>query len=212
MSISLVLADDHPLVLSGLQSLLAREPDLRVLACCADGRSALRAVEMHRPDILVLDVRMPRLDGLAMLQEVRSRDLPTRVILLAAELRAAQVAEATRLGVRGLLLKDAALNTLVQCIRTVHAGGQWPPHRSMASALDEWLRQSRDESDPAARLTARELQVVRCVARGLRNREIAVELAINEGTVKIHLHNACRKLNVEGRLALSVYALDRGLA
>jgi DNA-binding NarL/FixJ family response regulator len=212
LPITLVLADDHPLVLSGLRSLLAREPDIQVLACCADGLEALQAVERHRPDILVLDVRMPRMDGLAMLQEVRSRGLRTRVILLAAELRSAQIAEATRLGVRGLLLKDAALDTLVQCIRTVNEGGQWPQRRSMADALEHFLKQSRGEHDPAASLTARELEVVRCVARGLRNREIARELAINEGTVKIHLHNACRKLKVEGRLALSVYARDQGIA
>jgi len=212
LSISLVLADDHPLVLSGLQSLLAREPDMNVVACCADGIAALQAVEQHRPDIVVLDRRMPQLDGLAMLRELGSRGLRTRTILLAAELRAAQVAEATRLGVRGLLLKDMALATLVQCIRTVHEGGQWPEHRSMTSVMAQWLRQSRGGHDPAASLTARELQVVCCVARGLRNREIAAELAINEGTVKIHLHNACRKLNVEGRLALGIYARDKGIA
>jgi DNA-binding NarL/FixJ family response regulator len=212
VSISLVLADDHPLVLDGLRSLLAREPDMAVLACCADGLAALQAVEQHRPDILVLDLRMPRLDGLGMLQELGGRGLRTRVILLAAELRAAQVAEANRLGVRGLLLKDVALATLVQCIRTVQEGGRWPEQRSMGSVMAQWLKQSRGENDPAASLTARELQVVRCVARGLRNREIAAELAINEGTVKIHLHNACRKLDVDGRLALSVYARDNGLA
>jgi len=105
-----------------------------------------------------------------------------------------------------------ALDTLVQCIHTVNEGGQWPPQHSMADALEQFTRQMRGESDPAAALTSRELQVVRCVARGLRNREIAGELAINEGTVKIHLHNACRKLNVEGRLALSVYARDKGIA
>jgi DNA-binding NarL/FixJ family response regulator len=212
LPISLVLADDHPLVLGGLQSLLAREADMRVLDCCADGLAALHAVERHRPDILVLDVRMPRLDGMAMLQELRRRDLRTRVILLAAELRAAQVTEAAQLGVRGLLLKDMALSTLVQCIRTVYEGGQWPPHRSLASATEQWRRQSRGADDPAALLTARELQVVRCVARGLRNRQIASELAINEGTVKIHLHNASRKLKVDGRLALGIYARDAGIA
>ena len=212
MSITLVLADDHPLVLSGLSSLLAGESDIEVLACCADGLATLQAVEEYRPDILVLDVRMPRLDGWAVLQALRDRGLRTRTILLAAELRPTQVAEATKLGVRGLLLKGMALDTLVQCIRTVNEGGQWPRQRSMAEALEQFVKQSRGERDPAASLTSRELQVVRCVARGLRNREIASELAINEGTVKIHLHNACRKLNVEGRLALSVYARDKGIA
>ena len=212
MSISLVLADDHPLVLGGLQSLLAGEPDMEVLACCADGPAALQAVQTHRPDILVLDIRMPRLDGMAVLQELRDRGLRTRPILLAAELRSAQVAEATRLGVRGVVLKEMALDTLVQCIRTVNEGGQWPQRRTLAEAVEDFVKQTRGARDPAALLTARELQVVRCVARGLRNREIAHELAINEGTVKIHLHNACRKLKVAGRLALSVYARDHGIA
>lgn len=211
MAISLVLADDHPLVLGGLQSLLARERDIEVLACCADGLSALQAVEKHRPDILVLDVRMPRMDGLAVLQTLKSRGLQTRVILLAAELRAVQIAEATRLGVRGVLLKDMAPSTLVQCIRAVHEGRQWPEHGSMAGAMEQLLKRRQGEDDRARLLTARELDVVRGVARGLRNREIASELAINEGTVKIHLHNAYRKLNVESRLALSVYARDKGI-
>jgi DNA-binding NarL/FixJ family response regulator len=211
-AISLVLADDHPLVLGGLRSLLAGERDIDVLACCTHGVAALQAVETHRPQILVLDVKMPRMDGLAVLQALDRRGLQTRVILLAAEVRAAQVDEATRLGVRGVLLKDMALSTLVQCIRTVHAGGRWPGHGAMASGLRRQHAHDPRMRELARLLTARELQVVRCVARGLRNREIAGELAINEGTVKIHLHSAYRKLNVDGRLALSVYARDKGLA
>lgn len=212
MAISLVLADDHPLVLGGLQSLLARERDMQVLACCADGLATLEAVEKHRPDILLLDVRMPRMDGLEVLQALLTGGLSARVILLAAEMRAPQMEEAVRLGVRGVLLKDMAPSTLVQCIRTVHEGGQWPEHGSIARALKALLKRSQGEPDLAGQLTARELEVVRGVARGLRNRQIASELAINEGTVKIHLHNACRKLHVAGRLALSVYARDKGIA
>jgi two-component system NarL family response regulator/two-component system nitrate/nitrite response regulator NarL len=210
LAITLVLADDHPLVLGGLQALLAGEPDLAVLACCADGREALQAVATHRPDILVLDARMPGLDGWAVLQELGRRGLRTRVILLAAELRPAQVAEARRLGARGLLLKDMALDALPRCIRAVNEGRPWP--EPAAAAMPPPAARPGLRSDPAATLTARELQVVRCVARGLRNREIAGELAIREGTVKIHLHHACRKLKVEGRLALSLYARDNGLA
>ncbi len=212
MAISLVLADDHRLVLGGLRSLLARERDMEVLACCADGLEAIEAVEKHRPDILVLDVRMPRMDGLAVVQALRRRGLQAPVILLAAELRAAQLDEAASLGVRGVLLKDMAPATLVQCIRTVYEGGQWPEHGSMAGTMKALLKRSHGEAGLAAQLTARELEVVRGVARGLRNRQIARELAINEGTVKIHLHNASRKLQVAGRLALSVYARDNGIA
>jgi two-component system NarL family response regulator/two-component system nitrate/nitrite response regulator NarL len=210
VAITLVLADDHPLVLGGLQALLAGEPDLAVLACCTGGREALQAVATHRPDILVLDARMPGLDGWAVLQELGLRGLATRAILLAAELRPAQVAEARRLGARGLLLKDVALDVLPRCIRAVNEGRPWP--EPAAAAVSRPAARPGYRSDAAATLTARELQVVRCVARGLRNREIAGELAIREGTVKIHLHHACRKLKVQGRLALSVYARDHGLA
>jgi len=212
VAISLVLADDHPLVLGGLRTLLCRERDLEVLACCADGLTTLQAVERHRPDILVLDVKMPRMDGLAALQALASRGLQTQVILLAAEVQGTQLAEAARLGVRGVMLKDMAPQKLIQCIRTVHAGGHWLEQPSMARVIERSLQRDQGGRRLAAALTARELDVVRCVARGLRNKEIASELAINHGTVKIHLHNAYRKLNVEGRLALSVYARDSGLA
>lgn len=212
MAISLVLADDHPLVLGGLRTSLARERDLEVLACCADGVTTLQAVERHRPDILVLDVKMPRMDGLAALQALASRALQTQVILLAAEVQGTQLAEAARRGVRGVVLKDMAPQQLIMCIRTVHAGGHWLEQPSMARVIERSLQRDRGRRRLAAALTARELDVVRRVARGLRNKEIASELAINQGTVKIHLHNAYRKLNVEGRLALSVYARDQGLA
>ena len=211
MTITLVLADDHPLVLGGLRFALAREPDMTVLACCADGPSTLHAVDTHRPDILLLDMRMPRMDGLEVMRALGGRGLPTRVILLAAELRPAQLDEAARLGVRGVLLKDTALTTLVQCIRAVHQGSRWPEHGSSAWSAERLLGRPAPGPGPAAPLTERELQVALRVARGLRNREIARELAIGEGTVKLHLHHAYRKLRVGGRLALSVYVRDNGI-
>lgn len=211
MTITLVLADDHPLVLGGLCFALAREPDMTVLACCADGPSTLHAVDAHRPDILLLDMRMPRMDGLEVLRALAGRGLPTRAILLAAELRPAQLDEATRLGVRGVLLKDAALTTLLQCVRAVHQGNRWPDRGSTAWSAQRLRKRPAPEADPLGPLTEREVQVALGVARGLRNREIARELAIHEGTVKLHLHNAYRKLRLGGRLALSVYVRDNGI-
>ncbi|MCU0765643.1 MAG: response regulator transcription factor [Burkholderiaceae bacterium] len=212
MTITLVLADDHPLVLNGLRSALAREPDMTVLACCTDGPSTLHAVDAHRPDILLLDVKMPRMDGLQVMRALAGRGLPTRVILLAAELRRAQLDEAERLGVRGVMLKDAALSTLLHCVRAVDRGSRWPEHGPTAWPAARPAARPAPGAGPAAPLTERELQVALHVARGLRNREIARELAIGEGTVKLHLHHAYRKLRVGGRLALSVYVRDNGLA
>ncbi len=211
MPASLVLADDHPIVLDGLERLFTGQPDLAVVARCVDGTEALRAVREHRPDVLVLDVRMPGLDGFAILRELQRDGLPTRVVLLSAELDEDQVLEAVRLGVRGVVLKEMAPRMLVECVRKVVAGEQWIERRSLGRALDRMLRREAGLREAAALLTAREIEIVRLVAEGLRNQAIAERLHISEGTVKVHLHNIYEKLGVESRVALTVYAREKGL-
>ncbi len=211
MPASLVLADDHPIVLDGLERLFTGQPDLAVVARCVDGTEALRAVREHRPDVLVLDVRMPGLDGFAILRELQRDGLPTRVVLLSAELDEDQVLEAVRLGVRGVVLKEMAPRMLVECVRKVVAGEQWIERRSLGRALDRMLRREAGLREVAALLTAREIEIVRLVAEGLRNQAIAERLHISEGTVKVHLHNIYEKLGVESRVALTVYAREKGL-
>jgi DNA-binding NarL/FixJ family response regulator len=206
-----VLADDHPLVLDGLESLIATQPDMQVLARCADGQAALEAVKSRQPDVLILDLRMPRLDGLAVLRELKKLELKTRVVVLTASASTDDVVEAIRLGVRGVVLKDMAPQMLAQCIRRVHEGGQWLERASAARAMEQMIRREAGEREAAAILTPRELDVLRSVAKGLRNKEIARRLEINEGTVKIHLHHIYEKLKLDGRLALSVYAREKGL-
>jgi two-component system, NarL family, nitrate/nitrite response regulator NarL len=206
-----VLADDHPLVLDGLESLFRTERDMRVVARCADGEATLQAVREHRPDVLLLDLRMPRGDGLSVLESIKKEGLQIRVVVLTAALDEDQIVEAIRLGVRGVVLKEMAPQLLVQCIRHVHAGERWLERGSVARALDKMVRRQEGEREVAAVLTVREIEVMRLVAKGLRNKEIAKSLSITEGTVKIHLHNAYEKLNVDGRLALSLYARDKGL-
>jgi DNA-binding NarL/FixJ family response regulator len=211
MAITLVLADDHPIVLLGLQQLLALEPDFRVLAGCGDGEAALAAVRRHRPDVLLLDLQMPKKDGLAVLRELRESDLATRAVILTASLGAQEVLDAVRLGARGVVLKEMAPDLLVRCIRTVAAGGRWLERGAASQALEKLLRREAAASEAAALLTPRELEIVRLVAGGSRNKEIARALAIAEGTVKIHLHNIYQKLAVESRVALTLCAQEKGL-
>ena len=212
MPITLVLADDHPLVLDGIEAVLATQPDMQVLASCADGEAALAAVRAHRPDVLVLDLRMPRMDGLSVLRELKEKDGQTKVVVLTAAVSSDDVIEAVRLGVRGVVLKEMAGKMLVNCIRKVHEGGRWLEHASMGRALDQLIVRDAGERELARILTGRELDVARCVAQGLRNKEIAGRLGVNEGTVKIHLHNVYVKLGIDGRLALNVLLRDKGLA
>lgn len=207
MAITLVLADDHPIVLVGLQQLLALEPDFAVLAGCADGEAALDAVRRHRPDVLVLDLQMPGMNGLAVLRALHAERLPTRVVVLTASLGANDTLEAVRLGARGLVLKDMAPRLLVQCIRTVAAGGEWLE----AQALDQLVRREAAAKEAGSLLTPREREIVRLVAQGLPNKEIARKLAIAAGTVKIHLHNIYQKTGVDSRVALTLWAQEKGL-
>jgi two-component system nitrate/nitrite response regulator NarL len=211
MPIGLVLADDHPIILDGLDHLFRQEEDFKVLARCRDGEESLQAVRKHRPDVLILDLRMPGKDGLAVLREVRKEKLPTRVVLLTAEMSDAEALEAIRLRVNGVVLKEMAPQLLVKCLRKVHAGGQWWEKRSLGRAMETMLRREAGEREIAGVLTPRELQIVRLVASGLHNKEIADKLTISEGTVKIHLHHIYEKLHVDGRLELTLYAQDKGL-
>jgi DNA-binding NarL/FixJ family response regulator len=211
MPISLVLADDHPLVLDGLEGLFDQEPDFQVLARCTDGEQALQAVHDLAPDVLVLDIRMPKMDGLELLRAMRGEGLKTRVVLLTAALDDDDLIDAIRLGVKGIVLKEMAPDLLIKCVRTVDAGGQWLEKHSVSQALEKHLAREADERRIAKLLTPREIEIVRLVAQGHRNKEIAWKLSISEGTVKLHVHHIYEKLGVDNRVELATYARDRGI-
>lgn len=211
MPIHLVLVDDHPIVLDGLVHLFSRESDLVVLAACSDGQAALAAVEQHRPDVLVLDLSMPKMDGLAVLRELHAKACPTKVVILTAALGEDEVLEAIRLGARGVVLKEMASQLLVQCVRRVAAGGEWLERQSVSRALDKILRQKAAQPQADSPLTSRELEIVRKVVKGLRNKEIAKALSISEATVKTHLHRIYEKLEVDSRTQLALIAQQKGL-
>lgn len=211
MTISLVLADDHPIVLDGLERLFGLEPDFAVRARCRDGEQAIRAVRLHRPDVLILDVSMPGKDGIEVLRTLAKEGGSVPTVLLTVAMEEEQIHEAVALGVRGIVLKEMAPQLLVEAIREVHAGGQWLETGPVGRAL----RGARERREAAraveSLLTPRETEIVRMVASGMRNRAIAEELFITEGTVKIHLHNIYQKLRVTGRVELAVYARGKGL-
>jgi DNA-binding NarL/FixJ family response regulator len=209
--IRVVLADDHPIVLDGLAQLFKLEPDFEVVARCRDGEETMRVLAAEEPDLVVLDIRMPRLDGLGVLERIRRERLVTRVVLLTAAIESRQVVEALRLGARGLVLKEMAPELLVQAARRVHAGGQWFDPTLVSRAVEGLVRRGGGEPPSGEKLTPREREIVAMVAQGLRNRVIAERLGISEGTVKLHLHHVYEKLDLSGRVELLLFAQKHGL-
>ena len=211
--ISIVVADDHPVVLEGLASILRSQTDFDVVATCDDGTAAARAIRELVPDIAVLDLMMPGLDGLAVLSGITADGLLTKVIFLSAFATDAQLAAATAAGAQGILWKGVASEKLVDCIRSVAAGQQYRAvdGRAATSAPEaERGRRQRAgaESRPSLeQLSAREHEIAILISEGLSNKEIARRLLLTEGTVKIHLHNIYSKLEVRNRAALAALTI-----
>ena len=211
MSIRVVFADSHPLILAGLQYLMQQEDDIEILACCRDGEELLQAVCQHHPDVVILDVRLPGKDGWDVLRELSQTSQPLRVVLLTTSLEVDEALQACRLGVSGVVLKEMADRLLIPCIRKVHAGERWIERRSISQALEALLKREAGGQELATILTPRERELVRWVGAGLSNREIADKLSISEGTVKIHLHRIYKKLQLPSRLALLQYTYEHGV-
>lgn len=203
MPITVVLVDDHPLVLDGLVQLLASGPDFRVLAKCGTAAEGLQAASSLDPDVLVLDLSLPDQNGLEVLRNLDATKRPAVVVLTASD-DEEELLSAVSLGARGVVLKAMAPRVLEDCIRTVHAGGRWLKVEGMD--LSERLeRRQIIEGELAERLTPREMEILRLAASGLDNDAIAAGLAISVGTTKIHLHHVYDKLQLSGRRDLQEY-------
>jgi two-component system, NarL family, nitrate/nitrite response regulator NarL len=188
-SISIVLADDHPVVLHGVAGILRAQPEMNVLAACSDGTAATNAIRQFTPDVAVLDIAMPGRNGLDVLSDIVADGFRTKVVFLTAITSDEQILAAIANGAKGIVLKDSAPDSLVDCVRDVAAGKQWFPVDIVEAALrrDEGRRAESERF--VQRLTAREQQIVLLVAEGLSNKEIARRIELTEGTIKIHLHN-----------------------
>ncbi len=203
--ISIVIADDHPITLAGLDALFGRESDLVVVARCADAHEAVRAVGAYRPDILVLDQDMPVMDGVAIVKHLRRERLETRVVLLANDDNH-HTQDALHLGVQGILYKKVDPRLLVRCVREVHAGRRWiDPSLANPSTEKPGLVQA------LGGLTRRQIEVACAAVSGLSNKELAQRLGVSEGTIKNHLHAIYERLQLDGRLALLLYLKEKEL-
>lgn len=199
-----LMADDHPFIMSGVEAVL-RDAGYEVVGKTADGAAFLEALAATRPDILMLDVHMPGRDGIDVLLTLRSRGETRPIILLTANLDDQRLLDAIKAGVNGIVLKEGAEATLVECLRCVVSGKRWIDKELLERALNVTLDGS-GQSDPLKALTTREKAISALVAQGMRNRDIASELGLTEGTVKVYLHNIYGKLAIENRTELAVLA------
>lgn len=202
-AIRVMLADDHPVVLEGMAAIVAREPDMDVVGLAPDGEQAVALFRQQRPDVVLMDLRMPKLDGVAAVAAIRAEAADARIIILTTFDGDEDIYRALRAGAQGYLLKDVVPDDLLNGIRAVHAGGkQIAP--DMAQKLVE--RVGADE------LTEREAEVLRLLVEGINNVEIAARLFVAESTVKFHITHILSKLGVTDRTQAVVVALRRGLA
>jgi DNA-binding NarL/FixJ family response regulator len=210
-SVTLVVADGRPLLLRGLEYVCAAEPGFEVVAACARGDATLEALRMRKPDVLILDATLPPSGGLWVLRQMRREKLPTRAVLLADHPDERHVVEAVRLGVGGILLPDMTPESLLRCVRTVHAGEPWLESQAVARLLNRRPRGEVPRRQLGSGLTPRQMEIVRLAAEAIPTREIAARLMVTEGTVKVHLHNIYEKLQVDGRVGLVLLVMKHGL-
>lgn len=199
--INVVIADDHPFLRAGLEAVL-RTAGIDVVASVGDGDAALEAIESHDPDVVVLDLAMPRRDGIATLEAMRARGDKRPAVLLTASIDDSQLLAALRHGANGMALKEDAEGFLIDCIRNAQKG-----HRTFDPRLMERILDLTTGNRPANRidaLTPREKAITECVARGMRNREIGSELSLTEGSIKVYLHTIFEKVGVKSRTELAL--------
>ena len=221
--IRIVVADDHPIFRDGLCKLLALEDDFEVVAQAQDGRQVLEVLHQLEPDILLLDLKMPGLDGLQTLQRLQVAKGKTRVIVLTASDDKNEFVQAMKLGTSGIVLKQTATDQLIKSIRKVHAGEIWLDSHTTAAVIRQFVAnedaapppQPLSGAPPRERerspLSQREREIVALVAQGFKNKELAEKMFISEQTVKNHLHNIFDKLGVSDRLELALYAIHNNL-
>jgi DNA-binding NarL/FixJ family response regulator len=216
--IRVVIADDHPIVRDGLKKLLLLEDDIDVVGEASDGREVLEMLQDQEPDVLLLDLRMPNLDALSVLQSMHQTDKKAKVIVLTASEDKNEFVQAMKLGCSGIVLKQTATELIVKSIRKVNSGEIWLDSHTTAAVMRQFAApgeiggpMSNGKSRERSPLSQREREIVQLVAQGYKNKEMAEKMFISEQTVKNHLHNIFDKLGVSDRLELALYAIHKNI-
>ena len=202
MTIRVLIADDHPLMRSGLRAMIGQEHDLSLAAEAEDGAEAVALYDLHRPDVVLMDLRMPRLDGVSAIRAIRGSYPEARIVALTSSEGDADIYRALDAGACGYLIKDTLITEVVAAIRSAAAG---------KSAITPGVAARLAEFTPRVDLTEREVQVLRLAAKGLRNRDIAQVIGRSQETVKVHLKHLMAKLGVEDRTEAVTLGLRRGI-
>ncbi len=201
-TIRVLCVDDHPLVRKGIASILANEPDMVLVAEANNGREAVSLFKEHKPDVTLMDLRMPEIDGTSATRMIRQEAPDARIIALTSYDGDQDIYRALEAGVRGYILKEMVHTEVVRAIRTVHSGKRLMP-QEVAERLSEYF--------PQVALTPREVEVLGCVAKGMANKEIATRLGTASGTVKMHIQNILAKLGASDRTHAVTIAMERGI-
>jgi two-component system, NarL family, response regulator LiaR len=210
-SIRILIADDHAIVREGLRALIATEPGLELVAEASDGVEAVEKVRTLKPDIILLDMMMPRKDGLDAIHDIIAENPDARILVLTSFAEDEKVFPAIKAGALGYLLKDSSPQDLLQAIRTVHRG-EASLHPAIARKLMRELNQPPSLPPTTDPLTEREVEVLKQVAQGLSNDEIAEKLVVSERTVRTHVSHILDKLHLANRTQLALYAVREGIA
>jgi two-component system, NarL family, nitrate/nitrite response regulator NarL len=213
-TIRILIADDHPVFRYGLRTLLESEPRLTVVGEAVDGSEVVKMIAAVKPNILLLDLAMPRLTGIEVLREMAYDRSAVRTIVLTAAIENRQIVEALQLGARGILLKDAATQLVTKCIEKVMGGEYWVGHEAVTNLVDylRGLDGIRDvqKSQKLMQFTPRERQIISAIIVGCANKEIASRLSLSEDTVKHHLSHIFAKAGVSNRLELAIWSMNQG--
>lgn len=209
-TIRILIADDHPVVRKGIKALLNTEPGLEVVGEAADGEQAVTKARILKPDVILMDLSMPRKDGVQAISEIRQEIPEAKILVLTSFAEDKRVIAAIEAGALGYLLKDSSPQELIRAVRTVHQG-ESSLHPTVAHKLIHRFQRSSEENQTES-LTAREIKVLRLIAEGLSNHDIAKKLFISEPTVRTHVSNILRKLRLDNRTQAALYALREGFA
>jgi DNA-binding NarL/FixJ family response regulator len=207
-SICIVVADDHPVVLRGLVTLLNDDKSFKIGAICRNGVESIEAIQRYLPDLALLDINMPEPNGLEVLKAIHKARSTTRVILLAASPSDNEIIVAREEGAYGVIHKEAAADTLISCMHAVADGHKWFPAEMLNGALERTKERRKQIARVENLLTRREIEVMLQVANALTNKDVANQLNITEGTVKIHLNNVYQKIGISNRTALANFAIS----